>query len=401
MKILAIETSCDETAVAILECRGDPRNGGVSFAVLSHIVLSQVALHAEYGGVFPSLAKREHSKNLIPVLRKALEEAGYKSDKRQETRDRGNMPDARYQILDTILTREPELLSQLIPFLENTARPNVDAIAVTHGPGLEPALWVGVNFAKALALVWDVPIIPVNHMEGHFFSALLKKNDGARYQILDTKYPLLALLISGGHTELVLSRDWLSYELIGETRDDAAGEAFDKVARMLGLPYPGGPAIAAEAAKFQISNFKFQNVKLPRPMIDSGDYDFSFSGLKTAVLYALKDRDRSPETVQEFAHEFQEAVAEVLVSKTLRAAEEYGARAILVGGGVSANTRIGDLLKEKVTETLPETALFMAPRALTGDNAVMIGVAAYLRHTVAPHAYAPEEIRAEGTLRLA
>ncbi|MBI2049054.1 MAG: tRNA (adenosine(37)-N6)-threonylcarbamoyltransferase complex transferase subunit TsaD [Parcubacteria group bacterium] len=435
MRILAIETSCDETAIAILECSGDPRKDGARFNVLSNIVLSQVALHAEYGGVFPSLAKREHSRNLVPVLIQALKKSGAENPKAQSPKPKQTLnsktqkiPDTVYQILDTIFAREPELLSQFLEFIPTIKKPPIDAIAVTYGPGLEPALWVGVNFAKALALVWDVPIIPVNHMEGHLVSALLQaetrisnskflisnKIQNSKFKILNSNFPILALLVSGGHTELVLSKDWLQYEIVGETRDDAAGEAFDKVARMLGLGYPGGPAIAAGAAqwKSQIAkskaqtNSKFQilnsKLRLPRPMIDSDNFDFSFSGLKTAVLYQLKKiPELTPDIVQEFAYEFQEAVTEVLVTKTIKAAQKYGARAILLGGGVSANSRLKEALEEKISTELDDVTFFAAPRELTGDNAVMIGVAAYLRHTLAPKKYPPETIRAEGTLRLA
>ncbi len=435
MKVLAIETSCDETAIAVLECKGnppphkatagqDPREGGVHFNVLSNIVLSQVALHAEYGGVFPSLAKREHSRNLVPVLTQALKKSGLENPKSQTNPKQ--IPNSKpvpyrtegsgtgFQILNSILAREPELLSQFLEYIPTIQKPPIDAIAVTHGPGLEPTLWVGINFAKALALVWDVPIIPVNHMEGHFFSALLKKNDATTYSIPDTRpvpyrtagsgsgYPILALLVSGGHTELVLSRDWLHYEIIGETRDDAAGEAFDKVARMLGLEYPGGPAISREAKKFiSDTRYPIPDTKLPRPMLDSPDYDFSFSGLKTAVLYQLKKIPKlTPDIIQEFAYEFQEAVTEVLVTKTIKATQEYGARAVLLGGGVSANSRLKEALEEKIAAELDDVAFSPAPREFTGDNALMIGAAAYLRHTIAPREYPLSDINAEGTLRI-
>ena len=243
--------------------------------------------------------------------------------------------------------------------------------------------------------MWDIPLIPTNHMEGHFFSALLEKNNSA-YNMQKISFPILGLLISGGHTELVLSRDWLQYEIIGETRDDAAGEAFDKVARMLGLEYPGGPAIAREAAKWHGE----PNIKLPRPMIDSGDFDFSFSGLKTAVLYQLKATELTTELIHEFAYEFQEAVADVLVKKTIRAAKKYGVKMILSGGGVSANERIKKNLTEKVDKELKDVSLFISPRELTGDNAIMIAVAAYINIDLRPQKYSSAEIHAEGTLRI-
>ncbi|OGZ14767.1 MAG: hypothetical protein A3J08_04300 [Candidatus Lloydbacteria bacterium RIFCSPLOWO2_02_FULL_51_11] len=402
MKILAIETSCDETAVAILECSGTPKDG-VNFRVGANIIHSQVAIHQEYGGVFPSLAKREHSRNLVPVLKQALQK-----NELVISDFRFQISDLKKQKIEKILDREPELLEQFLRYIPTIEKPNVDAIAVTYGPGLEPALWVGINFAKALALVWDVPIIPINHMEGHFFSALLKKNDTipdiqhTTYNIQKIHFPLLALLVSGGHTELVVSRDWLSYERIGETRDDAAGEAFDKVARMLGLPYPGGPAIAREAARFQRQETRDKGhvVRFPRPMKDSGDFGFSFSGLKTAVLYALKGRGRTPALVAEFAYEFQEAVTDVLVSKTIRAAKEYDVRAVLLGGGVSANTRLKDALGEKLAAHDPDIRFAAAPREFTGDNAVMIGVAAYLHAVLNQQKYDPGEITAQGTLRM-
>src|SRR3989344_5824431 len=413
MKILAIETSCDETAIAIIEGTEDIHNP--RFSVLSNLVLSQVALHAQYGGVFPSLAKREHAKNLIPLLKQALEESNLLQPK--------NTLESTTYNLQLILEHEPELLKQFEDFIPTIETPDIDLIAVTNGPGLEPALWVGVNFAKALSSTWGKPVMPVNHMEGHIFSALLKKsqkdaekNEGSTapttYNLQPITFPILALLISGGHTELVLSKDWFTYEIVGQTRDDAVGEAFDKVARMLDLPYPGGPQIS-KLAQFARNNAeqtpvveqgslrgtaqksaeKIQRtsasslrksageLRLPRPMMHSGDFNFSFSGLKTAVLYALKKIETlTPEIKRAVAYAFEEAVTEVLVKKTVVAAEKYGVQTIIVGGGVSANTHIRKSLEIATKETLPETKLLISPLNLTGDNALMIATAGYLRH---------------------
>ena len=293
MKILSIETSCDETAISIVD------TDGKEFKVLGNSLLSQIDLHKEYGGVFPTLAKREHSRNLIPVLKQVLEKAGFENSKLQTTNDK----------IKEILNREPELLEQFLKFIPTIQTPDIDAIAVTQGPGLEPALWVGINFAKALSVAWKKPIIPVNHMEGHIFSALLKE-DGkdSKFYIQNLKFPILALLISGGHTQLVLSKKFLEYEIIGETLDDAVGEAFDKTARMLGLPYPGGPEISklAEKVGHVTSDFKF-----PRPMLRSNTCDFSFSGLKTSVLYTLKKiPELTTEIKQKVAKEFEDVSEE-------------------------------------------------------------------------------------------
>ena len=291
MKILSIETSCDETAISIVE------TDGKEFNVLGNAILSQIEHHKEYGGVFPTIAKREHTKNLIPLLRNVLSESNSLNAK-----DEIWHPEKK-EVLEKMLKREPELLKQFLEFIPTIKTPDIDAIAVTNGPGLEPALWVGINFARALASVWDKPIIPVNHMEGHIFSALLQDD----FKMPKFKLPMLALLISGGHTQLVLSKEHLKYEIIGETLDDAVGEAFDKTARMLGLPYPGGPYISAlaemsrkNAEYTQTDVEKIQSestsslresaheVKFPRPMLYSNTCDFSFSGLKTSVLYTLK-----------------------------------------------------------------------------------------------------------------
>ncbi len=414
MKILAIETSCDETAIAIIEASGDPRKEEVYFNVLSNIVLSQAKLHAEYGGVYPSLAKREHSQNLVPVLKTALRQ------NEQETIYSNILENIRIDCrrkIEKILEREPELLEQFLEFIPTIEKPDIDKIVVTHGPGLEPALWVGINFAKALGEMWDIPVSGINHMEGHVFSALLQKRHGElkveSYKLQDIEFPVLTLLISGGHTELVLMKDWLKYEIVGETKDDAVGEAFDKVARMLGLGYPGGPEIARQAAQWKQTDGHWMSIslKLPRPMIDSGDFNFSFSGLKTAVLYEIKKiNELTTELIQEFSHEFQEAATEVLVSKTVKAAKEYGAKTILVGGGVSANKRIRESLKEATsypsTTTklimghgkLQATSLYIAPLELTGDNALMIAVAGYFR-AILDKEY-KKEIVAHGILRL-
>jgi len=388
-RILAIETSCDETAISVLDGMGDI--GDAQFTLLSNVVLSQIDIHKEYGGVFPALAKREHQKNLVPVLKEALVQ-GFSISNFQFLISKQFSNDTISQ-LEKILEREPELLEQFkkgVPY-EN---PGIDAIAVTHGPGLEPALWVGINFAKALSLIWNVPIVPVNHMEGHLFSASIR---GKEFLISNFQFPMLALLVSGGHTELVLVKDWLFYEKIGDTRDDAAGEAFDKVARLLGLSYPGGPQISklAQQAKLPITDYQ-----LPRPMLTSGDYDFSFSGLKTAVLYLTKELgELSEEQKMAIAYEFENAVVDVLVHKTIKAAEEHGAQTVLLAGGVAANTRLRETLGAQLKEKLPSVTYNIPDMAYTGDNAAMIAVAGYFRF-LNDDTQDPESIKAIGNLEI-
>ncbi len=388
MKILAIETSCDETAIAILECSGD--QSSATFSVLGNALISQIEVHKEYGGVFPALAKREHAKNLVPILEAALEEAELLHEDAQA------IPEESRAKISEILAREPGLVEVFFEFVSECEPPEIDAIAVTAGPGLEPALWVGINFAKALALVWDKPLVAVNHMEGHVISALASRNHVAppsagsddELKIKDIKLPVLALLISGGHTELVLMKEWLKYELIGQTRDDAVGEAYDKVARMLGLPYPGGPELSKLSESLLMKGFVNPSLDegftkpftLPRPMIDSGTCDFSFAGLKTAVLYLLKDKpDLSDEEKQHLAHEFENAVADVLWKKTAQALEETGAQTLVIGGGVSANTHIRRVFTREMASSFPACRLLLPAPSLTTDNAIMIALAGYYR----------------------
>ena len=358
MKILAIETSCDETAIAILECTGDEKSA--KFTVLGNALLSQVEIHKEYGGVVPMLAKREHQKNLPHILNEALEKA-------------------------------------------NVPLQDIDAVAVTAGPGLEPALWVGINFAKALALTWDKPLVAVNHMEGHVLASLLEKT-GEQFSISNLQFPILALLISGGHTELVLMKKWLEYELIGQTRDDAVGEAFDKVARMLKLPYPGGPEISrlAESTRSNLntnSQGSTLRIKLPRPMIDSGTCDFSFAGLKTAVLYLLKKiPDIKEKEKQHIAHEFENSVTDVLWKKTTLALDQTGAKTLVIGGGVSANTHIRRTFTENISKEYSDVMLKIPSVELTTDNAVMIAIAGFYR---ASRKEFSNDFKANGNLSLA
>lgn len=367
MKILAIETSCDETAVAVLEGFGDEH--GASFRVLGNALLSQIDLHRKFGGVFPALAKREHAKNIVPILEAALTEADLVHEDTQvlssEVRDR----------IATILEREPGLEEQFFNFITEIEPPEIDAIAVTAGPGLEPALWVGVNFAVALSLVWNRPLVSVNHMEGHVIAALAKHVDD-RIAVADVTFPTLALLVSGGHTELVLMRRWLSYELVGQTRDDAVGEAFDKVARQLGLPYPGGPEISKRAARSRERAAKSE-YHFPRPMLDQDNFDFSFSGLKTEMR-KYTGSELSETQKEDIARGFEDAVVEVLLKKTLRALDETGARSLAIGGGVSANAHLRNSFTEALTERA-DAELHIPSAQLSTDNAVMIGLAGYFR----------------------
>ena len=320
--MLAVESSCDETAVAIVE---DGRR------ILANVVASQADLHAPSGGIVPELAAREHLRWIVPVVERARRHAG------------------------------------------ETAWSRIAAVAVTEGPGLAGSLLVGINFAKALALARHWPVVPVNHLEGHIYAAWLGDADESLPRA--PEFPLVALVVSGGHTLLVEMPGHLEYRLLGQTLDDAAGEAFDKVARMLGLPYPGGPAImhAAVAARDR-------GLRLPRAWLGDS-FDFSFSGLKTAARRVIEEwraaGGPSSGQIAELAWAFQEAVVEVLVTKTLRAALERGARSVVLGGGVAAN----QILRERLAEGAAAMGLTLhVPRSdLCTDNAAMIGAAGHLR----------------------
>ena len=330
MIILAIETSCDDTGVSVVRVKDEKIN------ILSNVISSQMKLHAKYGGVYPSLAKREHQKNLPVVFKKALREAD---------------------------------------------NPKIDLIAVTIGHGLEPCLWVGVNFAKEVAGKLKLPVIPVNHVEAHILVNFINEN---LIKIRKSKFfPAVCLVVSGGHTGLILMKGIGKYRIIGETRDDAAGECFDKTARILGLGYPGGPEIAAQAAKYSIRNTKY-HIQLPRPMIGQKNYDFSFSGLKTAVLYDFKNRPKkireSKEYIQEMAFEIQQAAIDVLLKKTVKAAKDFRVKTVILGGGVSANKELRKQFKNEIKKELPNVQLLMPPPSMATDNAAMVGIAAYFNN---------------------
>jgi len=337
MIILGIETSCDDTGIALVEgsqkgCR-----------ILSNPVSSQIKLHAPYGGVVPNLAARAHLENIGPVLEEALKQAD---------------------------------------------NPEIDLIAVTIGPGLIPSLLIGTNFAKALAYRWQKSIIGINHIEGHIYANWLIN------QTID--FPVLGLVVSGGHTQLILMKGHGQYKLLGETRDDAAGEAFDKVAKLLNLGYPGGPLISQKAQKGNPQSFD-----LPRPMLQTKDFDFSFSGLKTAVLYEVKKknqgkssrprprlrRDRgiskaalvSNNYINDMAASFQQAVIDVLITKTIKAAKEYRVKTVLLSGGVAANQELRQQITKKIKKELVKAKLYIPSPKLCTDNGAMIAAVAYYK----------------------
>jgi tRNA N6-adenosine threonylcarbamoyltransferase len=311
--ILGIETSCDETAGAVVE---DGRR------ILSNVVASQIELHAPYGGVFPEIASREHVLKIVPVIEESLKDGGIK------LRD-------------------------------------LSAVAVTHGPGLAGSLLVGVNAAKAIAFANDLPLIGINHLEGHVYANWLVGEGLSPAQVED-QFPLIALIVSGGHSEIVLMRGHNDYQQLGHTLDDAAGEAFDKVARLLGLGYPGGPEIQKAAGNGNPGAFP-----LPRAWL-RGSHDFSFSGLKTAALLLVKSFDGKPLPVADIAASFQAAITDVLVEKTISPAQEFGAKRILLAGGVAANAR----LREQMVARAPVPVLIPPPK-LCIDNGAMIASAAW------------------------
>jgi|SRR3989344_5779288 len=343
--ILALETSCDETAAAVLTVADDGLRPKIK--TLSSVLKSQIALHSKMGGVVPEAAARAHVKYIRPVVEKTIH-------------------DSQLTIND------------------------IDYIAVTHGPGLIPSLLVGVEFAKALSFATGKPMIPVNHMLGHLYSPFAKASGDK------SPFPNISLIVSGGHTILVLMKDIKNYKVLGQTLDDAAGEAFDKVAKMLNLPYPGGPEVSKLA-----TDGNPQAINFPRPMLNHKNYDFSFSGLKTAVLYYLRDLNakRYPlNAMQDICASFQQAVVDVLVTKTLRAAKEFNARSISLSGGVAANKLLRDTLNLK-SKTL--NLKFMAPPMnLCTDNAEMIGLAAafMLKNGFKPVSY--KKVKADSNLQL-
>ncbi|MBP6912065.1 MAG: tRNA (adenosine(37)-N6)-threonylcarbamoyltransferase complex transferase subunit TsaD [Candidatus Pacebacteria bacterium] len=414
MKLLAIETSCDETALAILTMRGTAT--APHFSVLSHHVASQISLHEQYGGVFPAMAKREHAKNIVPLLEKTLSDANLLfpfSLKKQ----REGFSHTTILKVEKLLVREKEMFEQLIPYLRTYKKPDVDAIAVTVGPGLEPALWVGINLARVLSYLWDIPIVPVNHMEGHILSFLVSTNKDIQelsYEKFDVpffQFPILSLLVSGGHTEIVLVKKWGAYTVLGSNVDDAVGEAFDKVARMLGLSYPGGPkisALAEEVRKKMLKNKLEIRSFLPRPMLYSGDFKFSYSGLKTAVLYYIRDltnqnkRSLTPDEKKSIAFEFENAAIEVLVSKTLRAIKKYNIRVLVVGGGVAANSHLRKELTDQVSAFDASIQVHFPIPELSTDNAIMIGIAGGLHflRTKKGVKYSSKKLLANGNMSL-
>jgi N6-L-threonylcarbamoyladenine synthase len=373
MKILAIETSCDETSIALIEKKESGK-----YQVLSHETISQINLHREFGGVYPTLSRREHEKNLIPLLHKVLKDSNLLQDKSQQE----SLESFDILILEK-LGNDVELLERYPDLKENTfdffskyeLSEQIDFIAVTNGPGLPPALWVGVNFAKVISILFsneniNIPIYPINHMEGHIIGGISERLENI-VEIPKINYPAICLLISGGHTELVLSSESGKYEKIGETMDDAVGEAYDKVARLIGLPYPGGPEIGRLAKIGRSDNV--EKLNFPRPMQHTKDLNFSFSGLKTHILYYIQNILVLDEKVKiQIATEFEEAVKDVLIYKTKKALEEAAANSLVVGGGVASNHYLKENF-EKLTNDLG-IDLYYSAKDLATDNALMIAL---------------------------
>jgi N6-L-threonylcarbamoyladenine synthase len=334
MLILGIESSCDETACAILEIKNNRTT------VLANIVSSQIEIHKKYGGVVPEIAAREHVQNILPVINEALAKAKIK---------------------------------------RSEAGKKLSGIAITSGPGLVTSLMIGVETAKTLGYVWNIPVIPVNHIEGHIYANWIEQPT--------IKFPTLALTVSGGHNMLVYMENHLQYKLIGDTRDDAGGEAFDKAAKLMNIGYPGGPVVSKYAEQYQKNlqkeesklNTNNEQIVLPRPMLDKPNFDFSFSGLKTALLYALQADKHWRKRIPQYCWEFQMAITDVLIKKTIKAAKKLEVQTIVLAGGVSANTALRQKLATAITTELPHVKFSMPNLAYTTDNAAMIAMAGYYK----------------------
>lgn len=325
MRILGIESSCDESAIALLEIKND------KIKILKDIISSQINIHKKYGGIVPEVAARHHAENFFPILKQSK------------------------------INLE-----------------KIDLIAVTHGPGLITSLMIGVELAKTLAYIYKKPLIPINHIEAHIYSNWLSHPELFKKKI----FPVLAVVISGGHTQIFLMKNYSKYRLIGQTVDDAVGEAYDKVAKILNLGYPGGPIISKRA-----KNYKGEDdLNFPRPMINTKDFNMSFSGLKTAVLYKTrKEKKWTKEKVDKYCFSFQNAVVDVLTHKIIKSAKKYEVKNILLGGGVSANQALRTNLKIEANKLKIKT--YFPEIKYTGDNAAMIAITGYFNHKKAKENY--------------
>lgn len=335
MVILGIETSCDETGVAIVKSNST----NDKLTLLANKVSSSLSLHSKTGGIIPEFAAREQVKYMIPVLESALKE--FDGDFSNSHRS-------------SVVNK-------------------IDAIAVTVGPGLIGSLLIGAETARTLAYLWNKPIIPVNHLIGHIYANFIDKAN-------EIEFPALSLIVSGGHTDLVLLKDHGKIKWLGGTRDDAAGEAFDKIGRILGLPYPGGPSIENAAENGNSKKFEF-----PRPLLNSKDFDFSFSGLKTAVFNRVKTLGHlDDETITNISAAVQEAIVEVLIKKTLDAAKKYNVNSVLLGGGVASNNKLREKLKLNAIRYKLSAEIFVPQKFLCTDNAAMIASAAIYNYKEVP-----------------
>jgi N6-L-threonylcarbamoyladenine synthase len=341
MLVLGIETSCDETGAALIE--GDSRKKNVK--LISNKLASSLLLHSKTGGIIPEIAAREQVKYMIPVLDSALKKL------------EGSTSGVAAQKKSSIINRQSSIVNK------------IDAIAVTVGPGLIGSLLVGVETARTLSFAWKKPLISVNHLIGHIYANFID-------QPSKIEFPALALIVSGGHTDLLLIKNHGNIKWLGGTRDDAAGEAFDKIGRLLGLPYPGGPSIEKAAEKGNPKKFNF-----PRPLIDSDDFDFSFSGLKTAVYREVQRiKSLTDQTICDISREVEQAVVDVLVKKTIDAAKKYKVKSILLGGGVASNTKLTESIKREMKNGKMEIPLFVPQKRLCTDNAAMIATAAFYNY---------------------
>jgi N6-L-threonylcarbamoyladenine synthase len=361
MHILGIETSCDETAVSVLAITDN------KVTVLSNIISSQLAIHKKYGGVVPELAARKHTENIIAVIDEAIKTA---------------FLNPKIKIQNSNQNSKSKIKNSFI-----------DVVAVTSGPGLVTSLMVGVETAKTLAWSLQVPLIPVNHLDGHI-SANFIPHDGE--EIKKIKFPALCLLVSGGHTELVLIQKIGDYKIIGETQDDAVGEAFDKIAKMIGVEYPGGPNVASLAQQGKKGVFK-----LPRPMMASDNFDFSLSGLKSAVHRIISVQKKlSLIDKKNICAEFQQAVIDVLIKKTILAGEKNKVKTIMIAGGVSANIELRTQLAKKIKQELPEVDFVIPDLKYCTDNGTMIAMAGFLKYNKKMKPYNLEAIEINPNLSL-